>query len=664
MKPYLFLGMLLCRALMWSQHTPPDTLKATELSEVILIGRRTQVYQHQDKPLMSVDEYLGRSSRIAMVRRGNYALEPTINNMATERTVVTIDGMRIFGACTDKMDPVTSYVEVSNLSEASVVSGAQGNCHGSAIGGAIDLKRNRGSFSDRGWNGALHTGFESNALQRILGASANFNGKALYSDTDFMIRKAENYKAGNGQEIAYSQFSKFNISATSGILIAADKVMEASIIYDKATDVGYPALPMDVSLAEALILSAKFDYRPKGKCTELWETKLYFNTVTHRMDDTARESVPIHMDMPGWTKTAGGYSKWSGIFGKHGLTVDANGFLNQSLAEMTMYPTDPEELNMFMQTWPDVRTAYVGLFAQDKYAFSPQSSLTVSATLSYQVNVIESNMGLQSLKIFYPGINSDKSRLLKTLALRYGYARSGLDLQFGVAMAERAPSVSEGYGFYLFNSFDGFDYIGNPTLSSERSVEINFAAGYKKSAAEVKITASAFRIANFITAMPDQSLIPMTIGANGVKVTTALDHALIAQAGLEARVRLSDAFGIQIRTTYSYGQDNGGQALPSISPIRYESELAYRQGRFVANLGVYGHAAQRRYNTAFGEDRTPAYGIMNLSGGHTFGKGKWRYDLKCGVDNLFDAYYSTFSDWNNLARPGRNAFVNLTVSYI
>ena len=30
-----------------------------------------------------------------------------------------------------------------------------------------------------------------------------------------------------------------------------------------------------------------------------WETKLYFNTITHTMDDTKRPDVPIHMDMLG-----------------------------------------------------------------------------------------------------------------------------------------------------------------------------------------------------------------------------------------------------------------------------------------------------------------------------------------------------------------------------
>jgi len=33
--------------------------------------------------------------------------------------------------------------------------------------------------------------------------------------------------------------------------------------------------------------------------------------------------------------------------------------------------------------------------------------------------------------------------------------------------------------------------------------------------------------------------------------------------------------------------------------------------------------------------------------------------VKLGAENIFDTYYSTFSDWNNIPRRGRNLFVNL-----
>ncbi len=114
-----------------------------------------------------------------------------------------------------------------------------------------------------------------------------------------MFRDADNYTDGNGQEVQFSQFRKFNVSATSGVSLAENKLLEGSIIYDKATDVGYPALPMDVSLAEALITSLKFEYVPKSSQITNWETKIYYNTITHKMDDTKRPSVPIHMDYAG-----------------------------------------------------------------------------------------------------------------------------------------------------------------------------------------------------------------------------------------------------------------------------------------------------------------------------------------------------------------------------
>ncbi|HEY4628637.1 MAG TPA: TonB-dependent receptor, partial [Flavobacterium sp.] len=216
-----------------AQEKPADTITPKDLKEVIVIGKKTQLYQKQSKPLATIDEYLQQSTKVDMIRRGSYAWEPMINSMTTERTLVTIDGMRVFGACTDKMDPITSYVEVSNLSEATIKSGQQGSCHGATIGGSIDLQRNRSGFSDLGWNTSINTGFETNSQQKIIGSAINYTDKSFYIDTDFMFRDAENYTDGNGQEVLFSQFRKFNIAATSGFSFDENKLLEGSVIYDK-----------------------------------------------------------------------------------------------------------------------------------------------------------------------------------------------------------------------------------------------------------------------------------------------------------------------------------------------------------------------------------------------------------------------------------------------
>ncbi|MFC5048888.1 TonB-dependent receptor plug domain-containing protein [Aquimarina hainanensis] len=72
-----------------------------------------------------------------MIKRGKLCLGASLNNMTTDRLSITIDGMQIYGACTDKMDPVTSYVDVSNLEKVTVYSGQEGAENTNTIGGEL-----------------------------------------------------------------------------------------------------------------------------------------------------------------------------------------------------------------------------------------------------------------------------------------------------------------------------------------------------------------------------------------------------------------------------------------------------------------------------------------------------------------------------------------------
>lgn len=665
MKKIFFLVLISCisSSILFAQDKPKDSVTANNLNEVIFIGKKNQLFQKQAKPLTSIDDYLQQSGKVNMIKRGGYAWEPVINNMATERTLVTIDGMRIFGACTDKMDPITSYVEVSNLSEATVTSGQQGGCHGATIGGAIDLKRNRSGFAGTGWSGNINTGYETNSQQKILGTALNYSDRKFYLDTDFMFRDAENYRAGNNQEVQFSQFRKYNISTTSGFSFDKNKLIEASVIYDKATDVGYPALPMDVSLAGALITSVKFEVTPKSSHIKNWETKLYYNTITHLMDDTKRPSVPVHMDMPGWSDTFGFYSKANGTFKNHQFLANLNSFYNRSVAEMTMYPNNPKELPMFMYTWPDVRTFYNGLFLEDNLTLNCHSNLKFTVNIANHNNKVESELGLESLRIFYPQMKDSKNRILKSLSTYYGYNLNGFQYGFGLAYGERAPSVSEGYGFYLFNSFDMYDYIGNPSLKNEKSLEGNASFGYKTKKLSSTVTTSYFHISDYIVGKPDVGLTPMTIGASGVKIYTSLDYATIFNTDLNLEYQLNNHFGCRGQLVYSYGKDYQKENLPFISPLRYLASLNYKKEKFTSEIQVQGNTTQTQYSPKYGEDRTPSYAILNFSSGYYFHTGKNKWNIKAGVENILDTHYSTYSDWNNIPRKGRSLFVNLVVGF-
>lgn len=664
--PKAVVGCLLLYALsgnvLQAQETPADSLEPISLNEVVLISAGRQLdHQKQHKPLATLDEFLESSRNINMIKRGAYAWEPTMNSMASERLTITIDGMQIFGACTDKMDPITSYVDVSNLSEAEIGSGQQGAAFGNSIGGSINLKLDKSSFNPVGWTGRVESALEGNNQMQVYGGEVNYSDEKFYVNSDIIYRKAENYRAGGNREIPFSQFEKYNFSLNSGYKLTQDQAISATLIFDEARDVGYPALTMDVSLARAIIAGLSFKQDTLLGNLSDWESKLYYNTIRHVMDDTHRRDVPIHMDMPGWSETFGWYSQANLSSHKHRFLFKLDGYYNKSYAEMTMYPQNSQEPLMFMLTWPDVRTANLGVYAHDQISFE-DSSLRLSARLGYHSNEVADDFGLNSLKIFYPEMEKSKARFLKSFSAQYHQMLNPFHIDGGISIGDRAPSVSEGYGFYLFNSFDNFDYIGHPGLKTESAVDANVSFTYKKPLFEITAEGRYFHIFNYIIGTLDNSLSPMTIGASGVKVYGNLDYARLYNISFAGRYTLSNAFKLSGRITYHRGVDDAGENLPLISPLSYRAALDFFKNQYSASLSMDGAGAQSDYNPDYGETKTAAYATISASFGKRFFINNNDFYVKAGIENILDTYYSSYSDWNNIPRMGRNIYVTLSYS--
>ena len=194
MKTYfIFLMGFLCFGTLMAQETENVIKKdTTKLNEITIVGRHKLNNYRQEKTLSSIDDFLEKSNKITMIKRGNYAWEATMNNMSSERLSVTIDGMHLFGACTDKMDPITSYVDVSNLEKVSVNSGQHGSENGHSIGGGIDLKLPAPKFQDSGLKTSIDLGYESNSNYKVMGLDMEYSNKNFYVNADGVFRKSDN----------------------------------------------------------------------------------------------------------------------------------------------------------------------------------------------------------------------------------------------------------------------------------------------------------------------------------------------------------------------------------------------------------------------------------------------------------------------------------------
>ena len=115
--------------------------------------------------------------------------------------------------------------------------------------------------------------------------------------------------------------------------------------------------------------------------------------------------------------------------------------------------------------------------------------------------------------------------------------------------------------------------------------------------------------------------------------------------------------------TYNFGKDNLQENLPYISPVGYRTALAFEKNTFSTEIEVMGNTQKNNFNTRYGETKTMDFAIVNVHFGYKFQWQQNKIFLRAGVDNLLDTYYTTFSDWNKIPRPGRNFFVHLNYSF-
>ncbi|HRP57448.1 hypothetical protein [Agriterribacter sp.] len=645
-KLSIVLGVLFCGININAQETQPQSDSAKVLKEVKIIALAKKKIQTEMKMAVSVDEFLASSDNISFIKRGAYAWEPLLNNMSTERSTITIDGMHVFGACTDKMDPITSYIESNNLSSVDIKSGQEGSLHGATVAGSIDLKRKTTPFTPgKKYSGAYQTGFEFNNKQLFNLGNLSYASDKFVADGSVSFRKAGNYYDGNNNEVSHSQYNKFNTSLGLAYKTSPFSSVRVDAIFDKASNVGFPALPMDLWLSRALITSASYKQLFQHGLIRAWDTKIYYNAVEHYMDDTKRPENLVHMDMPGWSTTYGLVSRANMKRGDYSAEIQLNTYNNLSIAEMRMYPQDRSKRTMFAYSWPWVTTKFSSLAMSNSWDISENSRMNFGGSLGYNYNrskYVEFNW------IFHPGTPQEKSRILPGLHASYELTLNPFNFSVGTGYGHRAPSVSEGYGYYIYNSFDRYDYIGNPDLKNEISYEANASAGFKNEKMGLEAKVNYFYIQNYIIGRILSLGSPMNYQSVGVKGYTSLNHARIFNVALNANYNILQHLHWKGTLTYARATDDKDGNLPFIRPLSYQTSLHFMYKTFGIQTSVNGDLTQRNYSPEYGEDQTPAYMIWSISANYSFNIKNCKTVLQAGVENLLNEYYSTYADWGNI----------------
>lgn len=652
---------------LFAQVSETDSSRIVELNEVTVAGKQKSQNQRlvnffRANQTTTLEDIISRLPEMSLIRRGPYGMEPSIRSFTGGQINVMVGGMRIHGACTDKMDPATIYIEPANLENLQVQTSTAGFFNGSSIGGTINMKIAEPDLrNDKKVTGVISSGYQTAAKGFYESVRLNYSSGKWAFMASGTYRDNQNYRSGGGQEIDFSQFRKVNYSFAAKYQYNRHTSLNADMLADDGWDIGYPALPMDVGYAAARIVSVSINRENNDRLLYKWETKIYANQVRHSMDDTRRPFVPMHMDMPGVSKTAGIYSEGN-IRLKHNqkLSFRADASSTYLQASMTMYQAG--QLPMYMLTWPDNRKNQAGLSA----LWSLQADSLLSIQLTGRADMVSYQLVSQEAKdqVSIVGNIAVRTDLLKNLSVQLSRkAGRRFRVTAGLSFSERMPSASELYGFYLFNAHDGCDYIGNTDIKPERSLQAEVSGSYQSVKARLQVSGHYSRIRDYIFGAENASLSTMTIGAKGVKSYVNLPYAAVA--GLEASAILSPATHTEIVSTlrYTHGRDHEKKPLPFISPLKNISSVRYFVKRISGQLEWETALAQNKVSEKAGENTTQGYFLVHARGGYSTTIFKNRVDIQAGIENIFDKEYCEHLDWGKIARPGRNVYVQLKVQF-
>jgi len=640
-----------------------DTLKTQYLPEIVVTSVKTEGDSLQNfyraNPSSNTEDLLSKMNGINLIRRGAYGQEPIIRGMSAGQINVTIDGMRMFSACTDRMDPISIYIEPQNLRSIDAALGTNGASLGGTVGGSLNLKLAEPQFGS-GVSGKTGIGYQSVSRGFNYYMDTNYGQEKSAYRASFIYRKNQNYRDGNNQVVEYSQYEKTNLSVAARWKFE-QHTLKASLLLDEGRDIGFAALPMDVSKAHASIYSLSYEMKFHGLLSAL-ETKIYSNRIEHHMDDYLRE-VPMHMDMPGWSNTYGAYTEGQFIpVRNHSIRFRADYYHHKTQADMTMYNTDGS--SMYMQTWPASHRNVVGLFVSDNIRIHDEINIDINGRLDVAGIAIDSGFGKDVMEVQNGDFDSHFTQLSRSINLNLKKLfRDHIIFNIHAGYGERLPTTSEFFGFYLFNRQDMHDYLGNPGLNPELAFNFDLGFDYYNKWLELKGNIFYQHMPDYILAYLDTSLDPMTPGAYGVKIYENIEYARFH--GLELTGIINPIPKLQIvsnlKSTVATTFD--GHYLPFIPATKNQTSIRYGLPHLYFQVEWEGALAQNNTSELFNERSTPGYSLFNLRTSYSFNRIHTKWDIGVGMENITDEYYQEHLDWGDVFRPGRNVYLTASLSF-
>ncbi len=612
----------------------------------------------------SLAERLEGVEGLAVQRMGEWGSRALLRGLGGERLTVMVDGARVNRACTFGMDQGLSTVSPGAVERVEVLSGPGSTLYGSGnVGGVINVVTRRPPAID-GWSGDVRLGGSSAVPGATLGAALGGRRGRFDALVSADLASFGDYTSGAGK-VAGSSYRDGSFAATLGVAPTPAQRLALQSTWYEGRDIGWPAMTgATIPLERRVQVASDYGWQVGRGMIDAVAARAYVQRLDHHM--TIDMSMPMTggngmpMTMRSLTD-ARSHSTTSGARSQLRLLPSTRSRMDLGLdatlwdAEATRW-TESSRVSgsgmttpageMTLRTWPAVRMSDLGAFSQGEVDLTSRLTATGGVRLDRVARRADDRT------------SSDETVGTGNLGLRALLPR-GFAARTSLGFGYRVPDPTELYGLALRP--DGFIYRGTPSLSSERSRNLEATLAWDRLTTRGRAGASVTWFRNALTDL----IAPRLAAGDTVSGRPVREYANVSDARLQgvsasADAPLTAALALRGSMTYTHGE-NLANATPLAVTPPLEGLMALRwtspwmRSRWVeAEWRVA--ARQERIALDAGERVAPGYGIVNLRAGAPLLGATWQL----GVDNLLDRAYRAHVDPLILLRPGRNVFVRLT----
>jgi iron complex outermembrane receptor protein len=615
---------------------------------------------------------LNQSPLINSIRKsGSYGFDPVLRGFKYDQLNVVIDGAQsATAACPNRMDPPTSQVAPNMMEHIEILKGPHSFRYGIAFGGTINFESAPIRFArENKYYGRVSTSAESNGeIYRTEGA-IGFNGHYYDLSVFGSFSKGNDYKSGDDLLIA-ANFQRASFGANLGVRLSENQQLVVSATRNIAKDTDFPALPMDLRSDKTTLLNLRHEIIFDYKHLKSWKTSGYGTFVDHYMDNLLKVLQPRKMNAKteANTQSYGGRTEGTWILnrGKLYSGIDlriesAQGersreFLMGSMSGQTVYDN----------IWNDGQIIRTGLFGEYHHYFS-QIKLVFSGRMEYnkaEAKDLDPDFAAKNQETSTTQFNPNIS-----IGGHWGFA-SGFTAGLWLGHAQRSGSLTERY----INSFpvglDGYDMLGNPTLSPEINNQIDITLGYKSNQTELDLGLFVSFLDDYISSVIDTSLSPTMPSSPGVRRYININDAFMTGLEFTWKQQLIAGLEHHLNIAYTYGQDRTrNEPLPEIAPLdlRYTLTGSYLNNKILPMFTLRHVIKQDRISNAFGETDTPSFTLLDIALTYRLNQ---HFGATIGVENVLDELY--YEHLNRFVKnqtypiysPGRNFYLSISIDFM